>query len=72
MVGQIELEYQQKAAYTCHVWNYKAGDYDKFRLLLTKGTVNEMCIEFAEMFLLIASECVSNYTCTVRPRDKHK
>ena len=65
--------------YTRHVWNYKRGDYEKFRALLantnwdsifSKPSINEMCAEFTDMFLLIASECIPNYTCTIRTRDK--
>lgn len=79
VVGYMELHYPRQAAYTRHVWNYKLGDYDKFRSLLrntswdsvlSKQNANEMCAEFTELFLLVASECVPNYTCTIRPRDK--
>ena len=79
IVGHLQINCARHKAYKRHVWNYKRGDYDKFRALLnnehwesvlSKASVNEMCTEFTEVFSLIASECVPNYVCTIRPRDK--
>ena len=79
IVAVLETEFIKHTTYTRHVWDYKRGDYVKFRALLSntrwdsvfaKTSMDDKCTEFTEMLMLIASECIPNYMCTIRPRDK--
>lgn len=75
----FQLVCNKPKCYSRHVWYYAQGDYVKFRAMLrstrwdsvfANESVNDMCTEFMSMFHLIASECVPNRLCIIRPRDK--
>ena len=77
--AQLKAQHVKGITYKRHVWDYKRGDYDKFRNLLfrtrwdsvfVKENVNDMCKEFMDILELTAKECVPNYTCTIRTKEK--
>ena len=77
--GILQIVCDKPKCYSRHVWYYDKGDYIKFRALLrnarwdsvfAKDSVSDMCTEFMSVFHLIASECVPNGMCIIRPKDK--
>ncbi len=61
------------------VWNYKNGDFDKFRsclldapwfLCYNSDNINDIVSNWITMFMSIAEECIPHYETTIRPNDK--
>ena len=66
-------------SYKRMVWDYKRGDYDKFRFMLLNAPwyscysstdINEVVDNWMTLFTLIAEACIPHYETTIRPNDK--
>lgn len=77
--AKVKCTLPRQQCYKRWVWDYKNGDYDKFRWMLLNApwydcyitdNVDEIVNAWLDMFLSIAKKCIPHYECTIRPRDK--
>ena len=75
----LNRQLKKNKSYKRMVWDFKHGDYDKFRSMLLQASWNR-CYDnnsidntvgnWMSLFTTIAEECVPHYMTTIRPRDK--
>lgn len=77
--GNVHCNTNKKPCFKRFVWNYKRGDYDRFRQMLLNANWNQcyrhtdidkITSEWTKLFLSIAESCIPHYEVTIRPRDK--
>ena len=77
--AQLSLSINKPPSYKRWVWDYKKGDYEKFRQLLlhapwhscfVDGNVDESTLNWSNLFIQCAEQCIPHYEATIRPRDK--
>ena len=76
----LDFKIKHSQSFKRKVWKYDEGDYDKFRFELSKISWTEIfsnettleckALTFTNILLNIASLCIPNKTCTIRPNDK--
>ena len=77
--GKLLYDYKKSQPYKRSVWNFKNGDYDKFRNLILNApwlscydnnNVDNTVQNFMNMLLMCAEACIPHYEATIRPGDK--
>ena len=77
--AMLNYKIYKPRAYKRWVWDYKNGDFEKFKLMLldapwylcyNSSDVNVTVENWMKMFTTIAEACVPHYEATIRPGDK--
>jgi len=75
----LTIKTRTPCSYKRWVWDFKRGDYDKFRQLLLNApwhscysdrNVDETVHNWTSLFTHCAEQCVPHYEATIRPGDK--
>ncbi len=75
----LKYTLKKPKCYKRYVWDFKRGDYDKFRQLLLGANwkdcyvinnVNNTALNWLDLFISCAEQCIPHYEATIRPRDK--
>ena len=77
--AKLKCTYPKTHSYKRWVWDYKRGDYERFRMLLLDApwyhcyrfnNINDIVNDWLALFISIAETCIPHYEATIRPRDK--
>ena len=77
--ANLRYTVKKPKCYTRYVWDYKRGDYDKFRQTLlnapwndcySTNNVDATVRNWMELFIECAESCIPHYKATIRPGDK--
>ena len=75
----LNYSIQKPKSFKRWVWNFKNGDFDKFRQLLLNApwhscyvmnNVDDTVRNWMELFTVCAEACIPHYEATIRPGDK--